>query len=57
MVISQTFFKGHGKTELRRKEIFFDLSLSRAPALLPFAPPAVREKRENGVDIICTKRI
>ena len=32
----------------------FDLSLSRAPALLPFAPPAVRE---NGVDIICIKRI
>ena len=54
MVISQTFFKGHGKTELRRKEIFFDLSLSRAPVLLPFVPPAVRE---NGVDIICTKRI
>ena len=32
----------------------FDLSLSRAPVLLPFVPPAVRE---NGVDIICTKRI
>ena len=32
----------------------FDLSLSSAPVLLPFAPPAVRE---NGVDIICIKRI
>ena len=34
----------------------FDLSLSRAPALLPFAPPAVRENGVDGVDI-CTKRI
>ena len=32
----------------------FDLSLSRAPVLLTFAPPDVRE---NGVDIICINRI
>ena len=31
----------------------FDLRLSRAPALLTFAPPAVRE---NGVDVICAKK-
>ena len=35
------------------RKYFFDLSLSRASALLTFAPPAVRE---NGVDVICAKK-